>query len=276
MLQLSTVGGICNARCVFCPLEDPLYYSKNDAKTGIMSFPLFAKLIDEAKTIPEFNVVVMTGLGETLLDPHLDTRIKYIRAARNDWETSVFTNGFSLSPPRFDRLADAGLQNLIISLNATRSEEHHATMKLGLGAFDKISRFADYAIGSGRMRVVVNAIVSLDRWTGEQVKTFKDRWGDAAHMTWENNWAGANRTISEYPAFKPNETCPRAIDSIYITWNGKVSMCVLDPMAKHGFGDASVKTIREVYNSEEYVRFRTAHNENRADEFVVCRNCTRN
>ena len=96
--------------------------------------------------------------------------------------------------------------------------------------------------------------------------------GGIGLVVWEGNWAGDNRLVYE---FKPNQHCYRATTSIYVLYSGVVSACCFDPYGKEAFGDLSKQTLREVYNSPKYVRFRQDHVNDEADKWEICKNCTR-
>jgi len=276
-LQLETIGGICNAACHFCLLQDRKYYANQGVPTGTMSMDLYRKIIDEAVGIPEISRLTLTGLSETLLDNQLEERIAYARqkqassaAYASIWPIDIYTNGLALRPDRFDSLKAAGLTGLSVSLNAVRPEQHTAIM--GIRAYEHICRNIDYAIITGGVHVEVKAVVNGDAFTTKDAEQFNSRWHPYAVCVHEGNWAGDNRTLR---AFDPKEPCHRAIGQLYVTWEGRVGMCCFDPLAKANFGDLRTQSIKEVYNAQRYADFRQDHAEGRADAHAVCAKCTR-
>jgi hypothetical protein len=61
--------------------------------------------------------------------------------------------------------------------------------------------------------------------------------------------------------------CGRALDQIYITWDGSVTACCVD-----WFGEKD-QTLQEIYSSKEYVQFREDHVNDQHNNWAVCRNC---
>jgi MoaA/NifB/PqqE/SkfB family radical SAM enzyme len=270
-LQLETTS-TCNAACHFCPYPDL------GRAGGLMTKELFERIINEAITIPAIYRYVLHGLGEPLLDPYLVLRVKYIRQKDPRSTIEIYTNGVYLTPEKFDSLKKAGVTSLMISLNAVRQDQHTLIMGL-IGKFDTVCKNIDYAIvNRDRVAIQVHAVSNGDQFTEEDAFTFYDRWGYRTHEGYgicirEANWAGENRTTHQN--WKPNESCGRALEQIYVMFDGKVTTCCLDPSGKMVFGDLNKQTIREVYNGEEYLRFREAHACDKADQYEICKGCTR-
>lgn len=272
-LQIETTA-VCNARCHFCVYAQPI----NDRPKGMMSMARYRGIIVDAATIPEISDVCLTGLGESLLDPHLDERIAYSRDKMPDRDVCVFTNGTYLSPDRFDRLAEAGLGTLNVSLNATTPEKRKAIM--GLDDFNQVVSNISYAMAHrGDMKIRVTAVVNEDMFSEAEALELVRLWGHWRHhesghveLVSEGNWAGDNRSIR---AFDPDEACVRALTQFYVLWDGRVSACCFDPLARMEFGRVPEQSIREVYNSEKYVRFRELHSQDKASEVEICKGCSR-
>lgn len=241
---------------------------------------LYQKLIDEAATIPQIATVKLVGLGEPMLDPKLLDRIKYARRALSrDRVIEVFTNGFHLTPAKFDAMQEAGLGCLVVSLNAVRPEQHAKIMGVP-GKFEQVCASLEYAIEHrGGMHIEVHAVANGDQFPYEDVEPFIRKWGDTRMdgygiCVMEGNWTSDTRTIRERK-FTPNEACHRALSQIYVTYDGLSTTCCFDPTGKQVFGNFNDHTIREVYNGVDYLTFREDHANNRADKYDICRNCTR-
>lgn len=269
-LHMATVN-TCNARCHFC-----MYSSdENTYPRGVMDMELYGKIIDDAKTIPEIDCIAFSALGEPLLDRHLVERVRYARKARADWTPfEVYTNGVSLTPEKFEALKEAGVDSVTISLNAVRAKQHEEVMGIK-GKFGTVVSNAHYACEhADGVTVVLKAVRDDDHFREADQVQFLQTW--KGRIVWQANWAGEVKFIEERKkTFDPNSACHRALEQLSVLWDGVVSLCCFDPLAKHKLGDLKTQTIREVYNSPEYVQFRQLHNENRAAEHPMCRVCTR-
>ena len=268
-IQLETTS-TCNANCCFCP------YEKLGRKGNLMSMDLFRKIIDEAVGIPVINRYVLAGLGEPLLDPYLNERVRYIRSLSAE-TIRIYTNGVYLTPERFRALKDAGVDSILISLNAVCAEQHEKIMGLK-GKFDIVCSNAEYAIANqGDIEVLVKA-VGCDMFKGNDPMEFIGRWGSianggSAYCMMEANWAGD--VMYRGLPWDPDKLCRFALAQIAVMYDGRVKTCCMDCEGKMVFGDLKTQTIREVYNGDKYLAFRIAHSEDRAGEYDICKGCSR-
>jgi len=248
---------------------------------------LFEKIADEAATIPELSSWAFSALGEPLLDKLLDERIRYAKSLRPEWEIEMYTNGVFLTPARYESLKAAGITYISVSLNAVSAKQHEEIMGIK-GKFQTVVDNLNYAIKSGGVDLQVKAVLNHDTFTRAHQMDFYLTWGIKHHpeikegygrCVVERNWAGATRTIENVgpnaPEFDPDSCCSRAVEQFSILWDGTVTPCCFRPLKTEIFGDLKRDTIRSIYNSEQYLRFREAHFENRASEYDYCAACTR-
>lgn len=110
-IQIETVNN-CNLRCLSCSRSDVVSNPK------IMPYENFVRIIDEIKPI----YITLSGLGENLLNPELCRMIRYC-AEKNIFVSSI-TNGVILDR-YYDKLSDAGLELLSVSLDATDRQTYY-------------------------------------------------------------------------------------------------------------------------------------------------------
>lgn len=269
-LQMETIS-TCNARCRFC------VYPTAMRQGGVMSRALFRKIINETAAIREITSYVLHGLGEPLLDVLLTERIKYIKWLKPEASIEIYTNGLLLTPDRFEDLKAAGITSVVVSLNAVSEKQHRFIMGMA-NKFDTICSNIDYVIAHpGEVKFQVHAVIDDENFTRKDAIEFYSRWGHRNEGGYgicvvEGNWAGDDKTVG---SFDPKSCCDRAVGQVYVLYDGRVSMCCFDPTGKTVFGDLSKQTIRDIYNNDNYLKFRIAHWENRADEYEQCRGCSR-
>jgi radical SAM protein with 4Fe4S-binding SPASM domain len=255
-------------------------------KHGFMEWDLFTRIIDDAAAIPSITSLAISGLGEQLLHPRYVDMVAYARRANADWVIETYTNGVLLTPETFEEIKAAGMEYVSISLNAVRPEQHEAVMGLR-GKFELVCANIEYAIAHrGDVNILIKAVADRSLFTNEDSVAFTERWGKwefpktireakgrtGGMVVRQANWAGAGETIRP---FDMKEGCRRAYEQIAVDRNGIVLLCCFDPLGKHPFGDLKAQTIREVYNSEAYLKFRQTHFDDHADEIETCRGCTR-
>lgn len=275
-LHVST-SGYCNAKCHFC------VYPSDENKAlpkGFMTWQLYEKIIRDAATSDQIDNIAFSGLQEPLTDKLLEKRIALAKELRPDWFTEVYTNATLLTPKRFDALRDAGLDCISCSLNANTQQQHFDIMGLK-DMFNETCENIRYARANrGGMRMLVKAVVNHDHFTIHDAKLFHAMWGKidegdgVGQIVLEGNWAGGIELLKgREPDY--NLMCHRAMAQISIHWDGRVGLCCFDPLVKYEFGDLRKQTVKEVYNSPDYVNFRQLHLENKAAQHPLCAKCTR-
>lgn len=243
---------------------------------GTQTLALTRKILDEAADIPIIDLVTFTGLGEPLIDKHLEDRVAYARARMPAIPIGVYTNGNLLTRDRVDSLIDAGISQLYVSLNAVRGAQRQAIM--GLDDFDRVVEACQYARTrtSRTFGLTVKGVATKDLFEIADGETFRETWGgwtsDGGHalLHLEGNWAGAMWPMRVVPT----QSCARALGQFMVLWDGRVSLCCFDGEGEEILGDLNTQTIREVYNAGRALEIRMAHAEGRRGDIPLCRNCT--
>ena len=109
----------CNFRCQYCMPEKPFSWVPRENLLSFEELFLFMKVaMDEG-----VNKIRITG-GEPLLREGLDTFIKMIHDYKPDIDLALTTNAYLL-PQTAQKLKDAGLKRLNISLDSLKPEVAH-------------------------------------------------------------------------------------------------------------------------------------------------------
>lgn len=139
----------CNLLCTTCPrtfedLEPP----------ADMPWDLFTSIVDQ---VPKITRVVLHGVGEPMMVPHLPRMIRYLK----DRGSYVLfnTNGTLLTARRGRELIDSGLDELRVSLDAANRESFKAVR--GRDMFDRIVRYLRAFVAMQRELGVDSPRVSL-------------------------------------------------------------------------------------------------------------------
>jgi len=139
----------CNFRCQYCMPEKPFSWVPKENLLSFEELFLFVKVaIDEGVT-----KIRLTG-GEPLLRENLDSFIKMISDYKPDIDLALTTNAFLL-PEAAQRLKDAGLKRLNISLDSLKSEV--AAKIAGKDVLGKVLEGIDKALEVG-LKVKINMV----------------------------------------------------------------------------------------------------------------------
>jgi len=139
----------CNFRCQYCMPEKPFSWVPKENLLSFEELFLFIKVaIDEGVT-----KIRLTG-GEPLLREDLDTFIKMISDYKPDIDLALTTNAYLL-PEAAQRLKDAGLKRLNISLDSLKSDV--AAKIAGKDVLVKVLKGIDKALEVG-LKVKINMV----------------------------------------------------------------------------------------------------------------------
>lgn len=117
----------CNAACQHCNPRSKQF--STDHKLSIMEYE---KLVDQLKKM-NVQQICISG-GEPLIYPHVVELVRLISA--RDIQVSINTNGWLLTTHMFERLMDAGLLTINLSLDSCFPHVHDSLRGVS-GLFDK-------------------------------------------------------------------------------------------------------------------------------------------
>jgi len=121
---------VCNLKCFYC------IHSTRDEKDGEfqklnydlkhMAFEDFQKVIKDLSEFPKGSVkrIVFSGLGEPLANPRLPEFAKMAIDSKIVDRVEVITNGLLLTPELTDKLVNAGITNINISIQGNTPEKY--------------------------------------------------------------------------------------------------------------------------------------------------------
>jgi putative metalloenzyme radical SAM/SPASM domain maturase len=169
----------CNLGCVMCVKQT----SGCELPEGDMSPETFAAL---APALPHLNALILNGIGEPLLNPHLETFIRTAKSLmpKDSW-IGFQSNGLLLTNLRVVALVHAGLDRICLSIDAASPEMFQALREGGeltdieraLGAIQNAKRLCnrpEVAVGIEYvvMRRNLKELPAALRWAAGHGATF--------------------------------------------------------------------------------------------------------
>ncbi len=151
MLEIKPITG-CNMNCIFCSVDEGLS-SRKVAEIVIDK----DYLAGEAKKVIEWKGcdvhIAINAHGEPTLYKPMPELMRDLARMRSVKSISLITNGTMLTEKYIDRLADAGLTRLNVSLNAV--SEKAAKILQGSGRYDveRVKKMCKYA--ARKLEVVI-------------------------------------------------------------------------------------------------------------------------
>jgi len=285
LIELQTVNR-CNARCPMCPYPAT---TATVARTN-MDDDRFDHLLDQMEGEDDFSTLVLSFQNEPMVDARLLDRAARFKSRFPDKGLEMVTNGTLLTPDRaatayqlFDRIS--------ISVNADDPGTYEAVMK-GL-SWDRVMHNLDHI--STRPDWVDKTIIRFVKCRSnyDAASSFKRRWNRRGFRVFGfeiNSRLGAvpdfediSRPITasmrlRNAAFKvlgrallPG--CPIPSLTFYIRANGDVVLCFNDWGEENILGNVFETSIRDVFLSERYARFRGNARQGALPNPDLCEKC---
>ena len=116
------VTNICNAKCTFCAY--PKVVANKTLQTGVMSFEVFKKAVDEWAAVGGRSLDLTPVVGDPLVDPGLLDKVDYAVNHARIQDVYLTTNAILLNKNEsYKKLVDMGV-GVFISTQGTSKEVH--------------------------------------------------------------------------------------------------------------------------------------------------------
>ncbi|MCU0455126.1 MAG: SPASM domain-containing protein [Bacteroidales bacterium] len=272
----------CNLKCPECSSGSGMMKRER----GFMSLELFEKAVSELR--PFLYNMNLYFQGEPMMHPDFFGILEKCRGIN----TTLSTNGHFLTGENAKRIVLSGLRRIIISLDGMDQQTYSAYRVNG--DFEKVVK-GIRNISAARqqhlsgLKMIIQFLVNsrnehqiesarkLASETGAELrlKTMQIIRGDhAAWLPADERYSRYRRDGSRYIIRNRfSGRCLRVWYNPLITWDGKVIPCCFDKDADHVMGDLTRNSFREIWQGQEFRRFRESVVSGRKD-FEICRNCT--
>ena len=278
----------CNLRCPECPSGLRAF----SRPTGNLRADFFRNTIDELS--PDLLYLIFYFQGEPYINPQFLDMVAH--AHRKKIYTITSTNGHFLDDDNARRTVESGLDRLIISIDGA-TQEVYEQYRIG-GQLDKVLQGAANVVKwkkqlrSATPHIVFQFLVvrpnehqipdirSMAREIGaDEVKlktaqVYDYRHGNPLIPLQERYSRYRLNTAGEYEVKHALlNHCWKLWHACVITWDGTVIPCCFDKDASHRMGSLREQNFRQVWQGENYRKFRNAILEGR-DQIDICTNCT--
>jgi radical SAM protein with 4Fe4S-binding SPASM domain len=259
----------CNLYCPMCPRET------HKQPKADMSEAVFERLVREAGSTAEHMMLI--GLGEPFMDPHIFPRIEYCQ--KHSISTLLSTNGTFLDEKNAARVLDSPLEQITLSFDGARKETFEFYRK---GAkFEKVrDNFVRFARMKHERRSRLQVVVQMVRMEGNaaEVEDFLAFWRAVPGIDQirikedETNLMRPNAGHGGDDWKHPCHYLWRG--AAYVKQNGDVYPCCQSYMLDgKPLGNLERESLAAIWNSEEMQRMRRLHAAGRAGEVDICSRC---
>lgn len=283
----------CNLKCKFC-----IRARSNSTNEADMKFDLFKSIVDQLRQpLYATEALNLTGLGEPFMNPNLVQMVNY--AKNKGLKVSMVTNLTLVSEEKLKGLIEAGLDLLSISVDGA-TKETFESIRVG-AVFEEVIENIKFLVKLKKIMHSKKPRIFLNSTIGEQNvnelpkiirlaeelgvdgvcfmkqaisgKSYFD--GQPLNVSLKNELSKNKIKVNFHLTAMSACAVPR---SCYITFDGKVLPCYplyeLVPRSEysyHQFGDLNVQSLREIWFSSSYKKFR-AKNVSGKRSFI-CESC---
>ncbi|MDP6683031.1 MAG: radical SAM/SPASM domain-containing protein [Desulfobacterales bacterium] len=272
MVVLSFVY-VCNAQCPNCP------YSNSDIRDTykdamIMLESIFKKIADECGN--HKTVLRLSGGGEPMMHPKATELIIY--AKTKGCRIGLIANGSKFNHENLTQLIEYDIDAIEFSVDAGDALTYKR-VRPGLD-WDTLNRNVQYAVQiRNKKNKSTRIIASVINQKGVDAKAADQYWSRIVDkvqirkfLTWGIN---ADHSADTTPYLSPEQRvpCPWLFERMNIDSRGDVTLCGEDIAFKEKFGNISERTIQEIWNGEEFQRFRGKHLAGEGHLIPICASC---
>lgn len=270
----------CNLKCLQCPTG----LGMTERRKKRMSVEDFRKILDAL--LPEVMYVNLYFQGEPLLNPDVPEMVAY--ATGHGVATCISTNGHFLTQEMSEKLKQAGLDRLIVSLDGADSESY-SQYRQG-GSFDTVINGIKNAVNAGLNVEIQCLLLSTTEGRKEEILEIGKKLG-AARITFktaqfynQDTLMPANERYSRYKKGTLElkrgirNRCWRIISSLVINTEGEVVPCCYDKDCTHSYGNlleagGTKEALCGMLCSQRAIDFKNSVFKSRR-HIPICTNCT--
>jgi radical SAM protein with 4Fe4S-binding SPASM domain len=278
----------CNLRCPECPSGLRAF----SRPIGNLKQDFFRKTIDELHK--QLIYLIFYFQGEPYINPGFLDMVKY--AKDKGIYTITSTNGHFLNDANAKKTIESGLDRMIISVDGTTQETYENYRKEGnlesvLQGARNIVKWKKEMNSATPHTIFQFLVVKPNEHQIDEIYRIAEEIGidevklKTAQVYEYEQGNDLIPTIEKYSRYKKNTDgtysvknkllnhCWKLWHACVITWDGLVVPCCFDKDAQHRLGDMKDKPFQEIWQGEDYDKFRKQLLKGR-DQIDICKNCT--
>ena len=260
----------CNADCVMCERK------RMTRRVGIMDYDLFKKIAAQSAALG-IQQMRFHNFGEALMDPLLDQKIQYAKSIGIP-STAMYTNGSLLHAEHQEKLISSHLDHLFISMDgATPKTYEKIRRNLNYEQVNQnIREFISLRNSKGSQRPLVELSMLPMASNANEIEAFKQNWQsivDGVNISKLHDFAGQSKKNKSINKNEKKIPCYMLWRSLFILWNGDVTICCMDFDGKIIVGNVNDTDLLDIWTSKRFNRLRLLHLKNKLS---LCKNCYAN
>lgn len=274
----------CNFRCEFCPTGDPDLLKQVGRTNATMDLDFFKKIVDDLKVFPQkLKLASIYKDGEPTINKYFPEMIRYLKDADVAERIWTKTNGSRLSPEFNQKIIDAGLDMVCISVEAVSSEGFKKIAKARVNYEKFVENVADLYNRRGSCEIYIK-IADSGLSTEEIEKFYSDfqpistKIAVEKLMGWSNSdvkdfTLGTNPDTYDGLPLIPKLVCAYPFYVMAVNADGSISLCGNDWAQGTVVGNIRDNSLVEIWNSDNLYEFRKKMLLGNRKDIKVCADC---
>jgi MoaA/NifB/PqqE/SkfB family radical SAM enzyme len=274
----------CNYRCRYCPQGNPDIQA---LKKGQMGIDLFKSIIKQICRLQPVSRLYLTGTGEPLMHPQLETLISL--SNHYGFVPSFSSNGSLFSKERAKSLIDSGDFLLTVDFSSDKKiyedyrcggkwETVHENLKNLLLMKKEYRKSTPWIEIRDMSTMALKSAREKEKSLADLRKLFENLPVDKFSQLKTHRWIGNIEQGIGVAKVKNNsyKLCTHPWSILVITWGGEVVACCRDLECGYIVGRVDGKqSIMEAWNGRKMQALRKALAEKRPEEINICSGCDR-
>lgn len=278
------IVSLCNFKCVFCFHSiDRDTKRELNFKPGVMDYELFKKTIDQIADFPDkLKKLALYMRGEPLLHPKLPDMISYAKKRDVSESIQITTNGYLLRPKINLKLIDAGLDELVISVESLSDEGYKKITGVSIDYDIFIDNINHFYNNKCNCKLYIKI---LDIGLEDDIIKFHELFDHICDKAFIEHVIPQYKQVSyidtEY-CFTTDvrghdlnrvDVCAQPFLSLYVLHDGNVCACCVDFNGNIVFGNVKRNSLIKMWQSKALRDFRILHLKRKRYSHFECGKC---
>lgn len=277
----------CNLKCAYCLHSLPPETVRGKGfRKELMDFALFSRCIDSATLFPErCRVLIFAGWGEPLAHPRIADMVALAKRRNVADRVEIVSNGTLLTHDLSNRLIDAGLDRIRISIQGLDSAAYRNVAGVDIDVETLREEIAYFHSRRGNARLylkTVDAAVPREEDQQRFLAMFSGICDEIAieHVIPVIKEADLSKSGASFDKrhcggkAEDVTVCPFPFYMSVVHPDGSYAPCCSSERPMN-LGNVGETPLPDLWNGERLRAFRIAHLEGRRGDCAVCKNCQR-
>jgi radical SAM protein with 4Fe4S-binding SPASM domain len=263
----------CNLKCKMCNWQV--------RDSGFMSRQLFESCIDQFSDMG-LDVLNLQFGGESLLHPEFKDFLKYAishRGPKKIRKVGWTTNGMLFNQAIADLVVSLDVDWINFSLDGVGQVNDEIRLGSKYSVIEKNIKYLLERRGSSKRPSVLINVVDYGK-TDEQKTDIYREWVFQVDeiellpsIREDNTWENRELISQKHKLAPPPKFCNSPLDTMIISWDGKITGCCFDSNLSFGLGNANNEPIEQIWKGSKFRELRKAVLTNKLHNGSPCYLC---